>query len=82
MSAVETLEQKWAGIRSELESLPEGERTELARRILAEVGPYGVRKPGKSLRDLRGILVTDAPAPTDEEVARILEEERARKYGG
>ncbi|HID53522.1 MAG TPA: hypothetical protein EYP41_16005 [Anaerolineae bacterium] len=28
-----------------------------------------------------GLLATDEPPPTDEEIARILEEERMKKYG-
>ena len=31
---------------------------------------------------LRGILSNGQPAPTDDEVARILDEERMKKYGG
>jgi hypothetical protein len=30
---------------------------------------------------LRGIAATGRPAPTDDEIARILEEERMHKYG-
>jgi len=37
--------------------------------------------PKKSLRDIVGILATDRPPPTDEEVQRILDEERMVKYG-
>lgn len=30
---------------------------------------------------LRGILASDQPTPSDEDVARILDEERGKKYG-
>jgi hypothetical protein len=35
----------------------------------------------KTLADLLGLFHTDAAPPNDEEVERILEEERMRKYG-
>lgn len=34
-----------------------------------------------SLRNLVGLLATDQPSPTDEEVERWLEERRMEKYG-
>lgn len=34
-----------------------------------------------TLRLARGLLATDKPAPTDEEVAQWLEEHRVEKYG-
>lgn len=37
--------------------------------------------PRKTLADFLGLFQTDATPPTDEEVERILEEERMRKYG-
>ena len=37
--------------------------------------------PARSLKDLVGLLKTDAPPPTDEECRNILEEELMRKYG-
>jgi hypothetical protein len=56
-----------------------------ARHILESVE----RKPvvGTPPRELPvsavvGLLKTDVPTPTDEEVERIIEEERLRKYGG
>jgi hypothetical protein len=33
------------------------------------------------LDDVVGLLQTDVPAPDDEECGRIVEQERARKYG-
>jgi hypothetical protein len=35
----------------------------------------------KTLADLVGLFRGDQPPPTDEEVERILDEERMRKYG-
>ena len=37
--------------------------------------------PHRSLKDLVGLLKTDAPAPSDEECRQILEEELTKKYG-
>ena len=39
------------------------------------------RRRREALHRLEGMLATDAPPPTDEEVERILEEERMKKYG-
>ena len=33
-----------------------------------------------AIRRMRGLLKTDQPAPTDEEVAAILDERRVEKY--
>jgi hypothetical protein len=41
----------------------------------------GTQPPKKTLADLLGLFRTDAAPPNDEEVERILEEERMRKYG-
>jgi hypothetical protein len=60
-------------------------RVTLARQILESVEGKPVIEPPprkRPLTDLIGLLKTDAPPPTDEEVERILEEERLRKYGG
>jgi len=38
-------------------------------------------RPQSSFNQALGLLATDEPPPTDEEVERILEEERMRKYG-
>jgi hypothetical protein len=57
-----------------------GENQVLASKILQSLETEPTR-PKKSLRDLVGILATDQPPPTDEDVERILEEERMRKYG-
>lgn len=35
-----------------------------------------------SSSELRGLLANGQPAPSDEEVARWLDEERMKKYGG
>ena len=52
-------------------------RLSLAAKILQSLEAEQTR-PKKSLADLVGILETDKPPPTDEDVEQILEEERMR----
>ena len=58
-------------------------RIELARRILETVVPPRPPKPPKTmtLEEMRAIVRTDNPPPTDEECKKIIEEERLKKYG-
>jgi hypothetical protein len=59
-------------------------RITLARRILETVELSSAVEPPPRripLEQVFGLLKTDAPPPTDEECARIVEEERMRKYG-
>ncbi len=75
---------KIEGILDELRTWPSSEKLRLARLILETVETHPVSAPPRqgSLKDLLGILKTDAPSPTDEECRAILEEERMRKNGG
>jgi hypothetical protein len=65
---------------------PRDEQAALAREILQRVheqsGPI-VEPPVRrgSLRNLVGLLATDRPPPTDEEVEQWLDEHRMEKYG-
>ncbi len=61
---------------------PEPMKLSLASRILHSL-QQRTDEPAdrKSLRDLIGLWDRGQPPPTDEEVARILEEERMKKYG-
>ena len=57
-------------------------RIDLARQILETVVPPQILPPQTMpLDEVIGILKTDAPAPTDEECKKIIEEERMKKYG-
>ncbi len=62
---------------------PISEQVALADSILAEVrtAEQPISPPFVTSENLRGILATDRPTPSDEEVARILDEERMKKYG-
>jgi len=57
-------------------------RIVLARRILDTLEPTEISEPPRemSLTQVFGLLKTDSRPPDDEECAKILEEERLRKY--
>ncbi|MBY0523952.1 MAG: hypothetical protein K2R98_11170 [Gemmataceae bacterium] len=61
---------------------PPDKRLSLAQRLLAtlehDLAPQA--RPRKSLGDLLGLLQQQGPPPTDEECAKILDEERLKKY--
>lgn len=58
-------------------------RIVLAREILETLEPSEVSEPSRrmSLDQVFGLLRTDSPPPDDEQCAKIVEEERLRKYG-
>jgi hypothetical protein len=70
------VQQVWGKVQA----WPQPLRLSLATKILQSIEAEQMR-PKKSLADLVGILATDQPPPTDEDVERILEEERMKKYG-
>jgi hypothetical protein len=80
-----TIAEIWERVRT----WPAAERIALASRILLSLereqaqpaAPPDAVRPRKTLADLWGIMATDKPPPTDEEVERIIEEEIMRKYG-
>jgi hypothetical protein len=59
-------------------------RITLGRRILEsrEAAEIGTAPPRKPLRDLLGLLQTEAPPPNDEECQRILEDGLMKKHLG
>jgi len=60
---------------------PEDQQVLLASRILESLRRDDATPRKKTLGDLLGLLATDEPPPTDEEVDQWLEEERLRKFG-
>ena len=61
---------------------PVTRRLNLAHDLLRTVeSEMRVSRPQNSFQQALGLLATDGPPPTDEEVERILEEERMKKYG-
>jgi hypothetical protein len=80
MSVVDTNQVKevWERVKT----WPPAPRITLARRILEslETPDIPAVRPRRSLKDLLGLLKTDAPPPTDEDCRRILEEELMEKH--
>ena len=72
--------ERYSASLGQNQGLAAASRLSLASKILQSLEAEQTR-PKKSLADLAGILETDRPPPTDEEVEQILEEERLRKYG-
>lgn len=63
---------------------PINEQVALADAILADARAAtepSLQPPAVPSAALRGILANEQPAPSDEEVARILDEERMKRYG-
>jgi hypothetical protein len=82
MSAIEP--GRIEGVLDQVKGWPSTERLRLARMILESIEHApAVEEPPRRipLEQVFGLLKTDAPPPTDEECARIIEEERMRKYG-
>jgi len=69
-----------APVWEEVNLWPADLRRSLATRILQSLQDQPQAR-GETLADLVGLLASDKTPPTDEEVERILEEERARRLG-
>jgi hypothetical protein len=69
-----------SSIWGQISGWPPPLRLSLASKILQSL-EHEQSRPRKSLADLWGLMATEQPPPTDEEVNRILEEHRLRKYG-
>ncbi len=63
-------------------NLPPSDRLALVSAIIESLQDTSISKPERSgaIRRMRGLLKTDQSAPTDEEVAAMLEEQRVEKY--
>lgn len=64
-----------------IQAWPPADRLTLAQKILSTLGPDLATRPRRSLRPLVGLLKREGAPPSDEEVARIIDEELTRKYG-
>lgn len=62
---------------------PTAQRMELVKDVLETISPRvePAKKRQKTLSKALGLLATDQPAPTDEEVKQWLDEHRMEKYG-
>lgn len=74
----------YENVRHLVDSLPAPERARLAQHIITTLMPDEVRGPKKrnSVGEIFGrMAVEGVPAPSDEEVARMIEDYRTEKYG-
>jgi hypothetical protein len=61
---------------------PKETRLELVRAIVESLQDVPTQPPERSriIKQMKGLLKTDQPSPTDEEVVSMLEERRLEKY--
>jgi hypothetical protein len=69
-------------LKKEVLKLPPNERLILVTTIVESLQnqPTIITERSGSIQRMRGLLKTDKPAPTDEEVATMLQEKREEKY--
>ncbi|PAX60595.1 hypothetical protein [Brunnivagina elsteri] len=69
-------------LQEQVFKLPPSDRLALVSAIIESLQNDLIPQPNRSkaIRRMRGLLKTDQLAPTDEEVAAMLEEGRAEKY--
>jgi hypothetical protein len=61
-------------------ALPSNDRWQLTNALLQSLQSAAAAKPKSLAASLIGIAKTDSPAPTDDEVAAMLDERLAQKY--
>jgi hypothetical protein len=68
-------------LKVQILKLPPSDRLALPSAIAESLQDIAVTQPDRSraIRRMRGLLKTEQPAPTDEEVAVMLEERRVEK---
>jgi hypothetical protein len=69
-------------LKEQIFKLPSSDRLALVSVIIESLQnqpTFDVDRSG-AIQRMRGLLKTDQPAPTDEQVAAMLEERRAEKY--
>jgi hypothetical protein len=69
-------------LKAQVFSLPPGDRLALITVIVESLQGATISHANRSaaIRRTKGLLKTDQPAPTDEEVVVMLEERRLEKY--
>ncbi|MEH1827605.1 MAG: hypothetical protein V7L22_20085 [Nostoc sp.] len=69
-------------LKEQVFKLSPSDRLALVSAIIESLQDTPISEPERSgaIRRMRGLLKTDRPAPTDEEVATMLEERRVDKY--
>ena len=77
-----TIQDEVAEILDRVGPLPEEARRHLAAKIAGTFTEAPAPpKPRGNLANLIGLLKTDGPPPTDEEIERMLHEEKMRRLG-
>jgi hypothetical protein len=69
-------------LKAQVFELPPSDRLALISAIVESLQDSPVAESDRSaaIQRMRGLLKTDRPAPTDEQVATMLEERRVEKY--
>lgn len=69
-------------LKAQIFKLSPSDRLALISAIVESLKDTTVAKPERSgaIRRMKGLLKTEQPAPTDEEIAAMLEEHRVEKY--
>ncbi|MCC5608800.1 hypothetical protein LC612_18900 [Nostoc sp. CHAB 5834] len=69
-------------LKEQVFKLSPSDRLALVSAIIESLQDTPISQPERSgaIRRMRGLLKTDRPAPTDEEVATMLQERRVDKY--
>ncbi|MBR8835899.1 MAG: hypothetical protein DSM106950_18235 [Stigonema ocellatum SAG 48.90 = DSM 106950] len=69
-------------LKEQARQLLTNERLELVRAIIESLQDAPSQQPERSrmIKQMKGLLKTDEPAPTDEQVESMLEERRVEKY--
>jgi hypothetical protein len=69
-------------VKEQVFKLPPNDRLALVSAIIESLQDQPVSRIDRSgaIQRMRGLLKTDQPAPTDEEVAAMLEARRVEKY--
>jgi hypothetical protein len=69
-------------VKEQVFKLPPSDRLALVSAIIESLQDQPVSGADRSgaIQRMRGLLKTEQPAPTDEEVAAMLEERRVEKY--
>ena len=69
-------------LKEQASQLPVSDRLELIRMLIESLQEAPSEQPERSriIKQMKGLLKTDQPAPTDEQVKAMLEERRVEKY--
>lgn len=71
-------------LKEQARQLPESDRLELILTIIESLQDIPSQQPERNriIKQMKGLLKTNQPAPTDDQVKAMLEERRVEKYLG